>query len=387
MTRPFHVLVIPSWYPSAGTPMRGSFFREQADALVAAGARVGVAYAEFRSLRQISLRALRASRFQFESQVEAGIPTVRCSGWNLPGRALPIASAWVGAALVRRYVREFEAPDAIHVQGTMWAGLAALRTKYPFVVSEHSSAFLSRALRPWEERLVARVFRGARRATAVSTTLARALAQSASGRQVEVVPNSVDLDLFHPPVSVPDSPPTRFLAVGHLNAIKGYDLLLKAFSLAFGANDQARLTIAGDGPELRRLMQLRDELGLSSVVELLGALSRSAVAEELARSHVLVVSSLHETFCVAAVEALASGVPVLATRCGGPGDIVTSQVGWLVQKGDERALAGGLVQAHEEWGLIDRTEVRRRAVEQYSRHAVAERTLALLRHAAESLTC
>src|SRR6187431_3446255 len=165
--RELHVLMLPSWYHSPGRPWHGIFFEHQAIALARAGARVGVAFAEMRSLRTLSLPAIRQSHFQTTSAEDRGVTTLRLKSWNPMAQTTPGARIWVALSeqLVRTYVRRFGTPDIIHAQAALWAGTVAVRTaktlSRPSVVTEHSTAVLRGALRPSERREVSAIYREA----------------------------------------------------------------------------------------------------------------------------------------------------------------------------------------------------------------------------------
>ena len=97
----------------------------------------------------------------------------------------------------------------------------------------------------------------------------------------------------------------------------------------------------------------------------MGALARTGVHALLSRSDLLVVSSLHETFCVAAAEALAFGIPVVTTRCGGPEGFVTPECGCVVEAGDATALADGIRDVISRLGTFDAVAIRRNIVDRF----------------------
>ena len=94
------------------------------------------------------------------------------------------------------------------------------------------------------------------------------------------------------------------------------------------------------------LHSLADSLGIRSQVEFLGPLSREQVVLEMSQCDVFVSSSTVETFGVVLIEAMAFGKPVLATRSGGPQDIIQEGQGLLVDV-DEEDLARGLVRIRQ----------------------------------------
>lgn len=133
---------------------------------------------------------------------------------------------------------------------------------------------------------------------------------------------------------------TRYLAAGRLVPQKNFAMLLRAFAKAGRPHDT--LTIAGDGPERSTLEQLASHLGIAGQVHFLGHLASLDAA--LAEADVFVLSSDYEGLPGVVVEALAAGLPVLATDCcvSMPGLLDHGRTGILVHRGDEAAYAKGL---------------------------------------------
>src|SRR6187401_2361676 len=104
-----HVLMLPSWYHSPNRPWHGIFFENQAVALARTGARVGVAFAEMRSLRTLSPVAIGESHFQTVSSEDRGVTCLRLKSWNPVAQTALGARIWIAFSerLVRTYVRRF----------------------------------------------------------------------------------------------------------------------------------------------------------------------------------------------------------------------------------------------------------------------------------------
>lgn len=156
-------------------------------------------------------------------------------------------------------------------------------------------------------------------------------------------------------------------AVGNLRRAKGYETLLRAAQRVCTAYPDAHFIIAGDteGGLLPELDRLRNELQLSDRVHFLGL--RSDVPAVLADFDLYVLSSHTEGFSIALVEAMASGLPVIATRSGGPERIIEAgRTGILVSPGDPHSLATQIQQL-----LSD--EPLRKQLGATARTAVAER--------------
>ena len=168
---------------------------------------------------------------------------------------------------------------------------------------------------------------------------------------IEVIPNGIDCALFAPgrsdalrrELDLPEG--ARLVgAVGNIRPPKGYDDLLRAFALVRQACPEAHLAIAGHPlPGLYDdLLRLRGSLGLDGSVTFLGF--RENAPAILKALDVFVLSSTDEGFSLSTVQAMATGLPVVVTRSGGPETIVDHErSGLLVPPRDPAALAGGIL--------------------------------------------
>lgn len=162
----------------------------------------------------------------------------------------------------------------------------------------------------------------------------RALPRGVCGRVVELVENGVDFEVFTPPSTAKGTETvTRFVFAGRLVDWKGVDHLLRAVARVV-SDTPMTLEILGDGAERRRLEGLRDELGLTEVVSFRGWLPQPEVAARMREADVFVLSSLWECGGAVVLEAMAAGVPVIATDWGGPADYLDAETGILVPPTD-----------------------------------------------------
>jgi glycosyltransferase involved in cell wall biosynthesis len=376
-----HILFIPSWYPTTEAPQTGLYFVDQACALSKAGFQVGVVYPEQQSLRRFSVDALRRKHLQCKFDIEQGIPTLRHFGWNIFWR-LPIrhrVRIRHARLLTHRYIEGFGRPDLIHVQSARWAGAAAEKIEHelniPYVITEHFSGFQETTLPQNEVRLAKKGFDTARQIASVSSSLRDHLAaQNLAARdRVQVIPNMVDGDFFTPPPEPRTSDTFRFFALSHLQPWKGLDILLHAFAHAFQPDDKVELVIGGNGPERQRLKHLAQDLSIADHVGFAGRMTRQEVRSALWNADAFVHPSFEETFGVVLIEAMATGVPVLATACGGPEEIVTPETGMLVAPRDVDALAQAMQELYDTADRYDSTRIRRYAVQQFGTQAFIQR--------------
>ena len=146
---------------------------------------------------------------------------------------------------------------------------------------------------------------------------------------------------------------TVVTSVARLGAMKGLDNLLLAAQRLIDARPRLRFLIAGDGDQRQRLLDLRDHLGLGERVTFLGHVDD--VPDLLAASDVLCHPALAEGLPNAIVEAMASGVPVVASEVGGIPEVVRHEdTGLLVPPHDVKALAGAIERAVSDTALSAR---------------------------------
>jgi glycosyltransferase involved in cell wall biosynthesis len=164
--------------------------------------------------------------------------------------------------------------------------------------------------------------------------------------------------------------------------VKGHDVLVQALARLVRDGRDLHLTMVGDGTERARLERRVSALGLSGRVRFAGALSGESLVTELAHADLYVQPSRREGFGVALVEAMATGLPVVATRSGGPEGIVTAADGVLAAPDDAPALAAAMGEALDRLDGFDAPGIASRVRERYSRAAVGNQLLGLYRELA-----
>jgi L-malate glycosyltransferase len=188
---------------------------------------------------------------------------------------------------------------------------------------------------------------------------------------IECIPNGVDTAYFTPhtaPVYM------RITTVGRLDHMKGVGVLIEAFARLREQQGQAELYIIGDGPDRGSLQRLAGELGLGACVVFTGESTR--VVDYLRQTSVFALPSLSEGLSNVVLEAMACGLPVVATRAGGTPEIITDGVnGILVAPEDPEELAHALLSVLSDRVLAIRLgdSARRTAVERFSLASVARR--------------
>jgi len=229
---------------------------------------------------------------------------------------------------------------------------------------------------------------GKRRASALlvaNQRTRRSLPPGTCSRVIELVENGVDLTLFRPASDArPARQRPRFVFLGRLVDWKGVDLLLKAVADASTEAD-FELQVVGDGVERSRLEALAGSLALGDRVVFRGFVPQPECPQVLADADALVLPGLYECGGAVVLEAMASGLPVIATRWGGPADYLDDRCGILVDPVSPTqfvsALAGALIKLARDPELRRTlgTEGRRRVEAQFDWQRKIDRIIEIYR--------
>jgi glycosyltransferase involved in cell wall biosynthesis len=198
-----------------------------------------------------------------------------------------------------------------------------------------------------------------------------ALPRGTRGEVIMLIENGVDLSLWAPssePSEDGDGRPTRFVFAGRLIDWKVVDILLEAFANVL-KRTPATLDIIGDGPRRAWLEEMAHTLAISSHVRFHGWIAQDQCAARFKAADVFVLPSLYECGGAVVLEAMASGLPVIATKWGGPVDYIDGSCGILVEPSSRPAFVEGLCAAMME---LATNPDRRRRMGQAGRRKAAD---------------
>ena len=296
------ILLVSNMYPSADRPDYGVFVARLADALRERG----------NDVRDVVLQA---------------------------GDRGPISTPRAYARLgrqARAAVAEHR-PDVVYAHFLVPTGLVAIATGVPYVITAHGADVRNIRRSPIVAALTKQVLRRSAAVICVSEYVARQLA-APEGVAVEVIDCGVDTERLRPSPRAKDANGNgpRFLYIGSLTRRKNVERLQQAFAKLGGGT----LTIVGGGP-------LEEQLRATAPVgtRFAGVLSSDGVAAEIAKADVVCLPSLEEPQGQAMLEALACGRPVVATRVGGPAEVLNPRIGALVDPLDVDSIAAGMLSA------------------------------------------
>lgn len=248
--------------------------------------------------------------------------------------------------------------------------------RVPVVITEQSSTFLRKILTHSAILKARFAFQNAHVVLPVSRALKESIESYGIEASFQTVPNVVDTALFYPQEQRgrQRTDAKRLLSVALMNPSnkKGYPLLFKALTSLPRKRDDWHLDLIGDGPARAEYEMMVRDLGLADKVIFHGLKSKEEISDFMRRADLFVLPSLFETFSVVTTEALVSGTPVVATRCGGPEEFVQDDMGILVPPGDPHALADALNRALGNLDTFDSQQIASVAQQKFSLEAVGE---------------
>lgn len=276
-----------------------------------------------------------------------------------PERLQRFEGTWIDPTEASEMITEVSADayDVVHVHdwyGVFGALAATAGTDVPIVVSSHlplRSGFtysghpVSRRTKLKTEALG---FRIADRVLAPSRFVARVLRREyeVARERIEVVPNGVDTSGYVPDDRTPSEPAdvVRVVTVGRLTEQKGIPYLLDAVATLPDDVD-VEVTVVGAGPRRESLETSCAELGLADVVTFTGFVPGAELRAAYREAHLFAFPSIYEPFGLVVLEAMASGLPVVAFDAGGVREIVRDGTdGHLVTPGDAGAFGSALTE-------------------------------------------
>ncbi|HET6631271.1 MAG TPA: glycosyltransferase family 4 protein [Rhodanobacteraceae bacterium] len=346
---PLNLLILTNLFPSAWDPRRAAFNRQQFERLAERDEVEVMTAVDFHQ----RLRGRRG---------DPGLRAVHASDFTyfyppLLGRSLH-ARCWLASLLAQHGRRLREQPiDCLLGSWAYPDGVAvswlAQRLGVPYVIKVHGSDINVQANHSLRRRQISASLAGAGAVVAVSKALAtRVIDLGVDPRRVHVLYNGVDRQRFAPgPRGAARSrlglDPTMemVLFVGNLKTSKGCVDLVRAASALATARPRLHVYFAGTGPAAGEISRRAWASQLHGRVHLLGSVEHAALADWYRSADLLCLPSHNEGVPNVVLEAMACGVPVVATAVGGIPEVVPRQAGTLVPAHDTEALRSALARA------------------------------------------
>lgn len=368
------ILFIPRGWPSEQLPQWGNFERDQAIALSERGHQVISLYLDVHP--EFHSKKLGITREQKDGVVVyclyAGFRWVKI----VKRISLTLYSRMFGALfyyLVKNVLRKEGKPDLVYGH-YLWFCRRALtiKRKYgvPAVGIEHWSEMGYSNIKEEYKQLAADTYPYLDRQLVVSAALKENILKNI-GIDTTVVYDTYGKEFYYKEQVVKDDT-VRFVLTGTLLPIKRFDLVIQALGESVSLPKNLQFTIIGDGPEKEKLLGMVEEYHLSDIMHLVGSQTRTYIANALQEADVYILASHLETFGVAPVEALACGVPVIATDCGGSRSYMNDFNGLLIPIDDVKAMSEAISYMAEHYLEYDRKRIAEDCRQRFSSEVIAK---------------
>lgn len=348
-----HVLIIPTWYPNGADKLIGIYHKEYAQALAKNNVKVNMLYIDRQKISHpIKYLMMNKKEIIRENNYNTYIRKVfdvrRISySMSINNYCKVLEKAFLD------YIKINGKPDILHAEVTIPAGYATckLGKKYniPVVVSEHSS-YYQRFFEGENKKYSDYVLNNS-----YYTTVSKYMADWINKKynKCDVLPNLVDVDSFMLPRKKING--LRLITIAGLRRTKYIDNTIEALKIIIENKriKDATLTVVGDGQDETFFKNRCHELGMDKYVNFVGRKKKEEVAKLLNEHNIYIVSSNIETFCIPAVEALASGIPVVSTKCFGPEGFIDEKCGKLVPFGDNKKMADAIIDVYNNYDKYD----------------------------------
>jgi L-malate glycosyltransferase len=358
----------------------GTFFEEQARALMRLGHQVGIIFPEFSSLRNFFTEKEVVNEFY----IDDGLPTYTVNVQSKIPRLRKI-SYWTFSRSVNKifeeYVTKYGKPDLIHGHSLFFGGIAAYyisnEHNIPLVITEHLTSFIMGTINNKDDRnLSCEIFSKVNASLIVSNNFKSDLEKELSLKQgtFKVVHNMVaDLffEEFYPKTLLPGDE-FIFFTNSFLLPRKNHKLIFDALKILVEKKYRVKLRVGGDGPLMEELKAYTQESGIEKNVEFIGGIIRLQVKQELDNCHAFVLASFYETFGVVLIESLACGRPVIATDSGGPRDFINDSNGITVPEFSAHKFAAAMEKVIKNYSNYDQQAISKYCFDNFNEIRIAK---------------
>jgi glycosyltransferase involved in cell wall biosynthesis len=186
--------------------------------------------------------------------------------------------------------------------------------------------------------LLKRIWTGASALVACSDGLKNRSLRFLPSANIDIIPNGVDLEIFHPVSNKELSGELKLLTVGRLSVTKRFEMLVDAVEILGKKGKKIRLTISGGGGLFDELKNLVEQKKLIGIINLTGRIESEKMPDVYQQHDMFVSASMQEGMSNAMLEAMASGLPIVTTRCEGVDELISDN-GIVVGKDSAEALA------------------------------------------------
>ena len=351
------IFIISRGFPSEKSPQWGCFEKDQAEALAAYGHEVVMISVDTRF--RLYMRRCGFTIRHHNNVTSVDLYVIPSAIVGLLGRRI---REKVEARLLNRVFKKaqrlYGTPDILYSH-YLFISFRSLFLKnhynIPLVAVEHWSDVNHTTLSKTVRRLGDNTYPQIDALVAVADSLRKAIATH-FGIQATVVHNLFGQE-FHYKEVERNWDKVRFVSTGSLIQRKGFDLLIKALHQADFDSKTWELTIIGEGEKRKELESLISQYNLQQQIHLVGQKNKDAIAATFLQNDIFILPSRNENFSVAVLEALACGLPVIASICGGIRECIDERNGVLFPVDDQDSLCKALKHIYNNFGNYSRKQI------------------------------
>jgi len=350
------VLVVPTWYPSGEDKLMGIYHKEFTCALNKYEIKADILYVDRQRLTK-PFKYLFMKKKVVEKEDNYDVYKYRMLNINAISYHLQMKS------YVRKfnkglddYIKKNGKPDVIHAMVSIPAGYAACNNKYniPVVITEHSSNMEAMYENPENKKYIDYTLKHATMST-VSNFMREFVLKYTD--YCAVIPNQVDTEIFKNKIERKIEDDFKLVSVCALREGKNLDVAFKAIKILIDGGLNITYTIIGDGFKSEFYKNAAKEIGVEDYVEFVGRKDKKDIPKYLEEAYALVIASDKETFAIPGIEALASGIPVVSTKCLGPEEFIDEECGRLAEVGNPESLARAIKEVYNNYSSFKKAHL------------------------------
>ena len=393
-----NIVIVPSWHPDKKNKLAGIFFKEQTVALCKLYPHIDFHVIEINSNEfLISPRFVVNSivcffKFLFSNKkilVEKEKENLFIYKKNHIMWSFLIAKKFrekyyysIFKKIIDKIEREHGKINLTHAHVSFPAGFYCYNLKkeknIPYVITEHMGPFpfpiFDKKIYLFE-KYIKEPIRNSNCVISVSTYINEQISNKLKISSI-IIPNMCDEEIFYPARKTANLNSFKFVTTcGKLSKEKGTNNLLNSIKIFVTRDQNTHFYIIGEDDSSFSYMDYAKELQISSFITFYGQKNRLEIADILRDSDAFIQPSEIESFSIACIEALATGIPIVATKCGGPEDIVNEQNGILVDNKSVESLTEGLFYIKQNYHLYNEENIRNDFMSKYSKKAVCSKIM------------
>ena len=371
------IIEVSRGLPSRKYPMNGIFEWDQAKALKSEGNEVIFIAIDLRSIRRWRKFGL------FKTEID----DIEIYNYNIPiGRVPNFIIQFVFWKAYKKIINKICQNDGgkidiihFHFGRTVLTNAIKSKNKYgiPYIVTEHDSTVNNNKINDNIRKKLKKLYSNSLANIAVSKSFKLKL-ESIYNEKFYYIPNIVDLRSIYCINKMPHENFT-FITVGNLLKNKCMHNLIEAFYYIYKKNHNFILYIIGDGPEKNNLNNLIKSKKMTNNVFLIGRIERKEIKSYFDKSDCFVLLSKSETFGLSYIEAMAAGLPIIATKCGGPENFVTADNGLLVDVDNIQQAVDAMNHMIAHIQEYDAVKIRQYCLDNFSPSVVAKQIMELIK--------